>query len=244
MWLYFIRLATLATLAVWGAQAAESVLTARAADFSANSRFGRFEIRAEVEGTVDLTLDGTRLVAEVFTGSKFIGAAATYTQPIPRAPFRSFRVVSIGAAKAKLVQEPAHSNGYQARVRISNKERRLANIRLLWESDGRFRGTPVSVAPGERNNALEGRMELTGRFANEVELRLRGSQVEADGPFVLQQLKLTQPLPAQDLAKLKKEGKVEIVDKPSAENRYTATIRVRGVKPEGEDRTIVLIWSR
>ena len=226
------------------AQAAESVLTARAADYSADSRFGRFEIRAEVQGTVDLTVDGTAVAAEVYTGSTFTGAAATYTQPLPRVPARGFRALSIGTAKVRLLEEPSRSNGFKARIRITNKQLHLANIRLLWETDARFNGTALPVTPTEPDNALTGHMVLVGRFANEVELRVHGTQVLADGPFVLQTLRFSQPLPERALTKLGKRGKIEIVEPPNADNRWTATIRIGNVKPEGEDRKIELTWTR
>ena len=226
------------------AYAAESVLTARAADYSGDSRFGRFEIRAEAQGTIDLTIEGTSVVAEVYTGSKFTGAAATYTQPLPRVPLRGVRALSIGAAKVQVLEEPSRTNGYKARIRIVNKQLKLANVRLLWEADTRFHGTPLTVNPGEPDNSLTGRMELVGRFANDVELRVRGTEVLADGPFVLQIVRFTQPLPAQKLMKFGKRGKVEIVEAPDGNNRYTATIRIRNVKPEAEDRKIELTWRR
>jgi len=236
--------AALLPILLTSAQGAESVLTARAAEYSATSRFGRLEIRAEIEGTVDLTVDGTSVTAEVYTGSQFMGAAATYTQPVPRAPSRGFRVVSIGAAKVSLLEEPSRNNGYKARIRVVNKQLHLANIRLLWETDTRFNGTVLAVTPGEPDNALQGHMELIGRFSNEVELHVRGMQVLADGPFVLQMLRFSQPLPEKKLTKFGKRGKVEIVEAPDGDNHWTATIRIRNVKPEGEDRTIELTWTR
>jgi hypothetical protein len=226
------------------AYGAEAVLTARAPDYSAASRFGRFEVRAEAQGTIDLTVDGTSVTAEVYTGSKFTGAAAVYTQPVPRVPLRGVRAVSIGAAKVTLLEEPSRANGYRARLRVVNKELKLANVRLLWETDTRFNGTSITVAPSEPDNSIAGRMELTGRFANDVEFRVRGTEVMADGPFVLQLVRFTQPLPAQKLMKFAKRGKVEIVEPPDENNRYTATIRIRNVKPEAEDRKIELTWSR
>ena len=226
------------------AGAAETVLTARAADYQPTSRFGRIEIRAEIEGTVDFTIDGTSVVAEVYTGSQFTGAAATYTEPLPHAMYRGIKVISIGAAKVKLLEEPNRLNGYKARVRVSNKQRHLANVRVLWELDTRFNGTRLPTTPSEHDNALIGRMELVGRFANEVEFKVRGTEVQADGPFVLQTLHFTQPIPEQLLTKFSKRGDVEIVEPPGTGNRHTATIRVRSVKPEGEDRKIELEWKR
>ena len=226
------------------AQAAESVLAARAPDYAADSRFGRLEIRGELQGTIDLTVDGTAVTAEVFTGTKFTGAAATYTQPLPRVAFRGIRAISIGTAKVTLIEEPSRANNYRARIRVVNKQLHLANVRLLWETTAEFKGVALALTPGPQDNALVGRMEFVGRFTNEVELRVRGTQVLADGPFVLQMVRFTQPLPLQKIAKLSKQGKVEIVEPPDADNRYTATIRVRNVKPEGEDRKIQLIWTR
>jgi hypothetical protein len=240
-----LRLLLVAAIAgLISAHAAETVLTARAADYSADARFGRFEIRAEAQGTVDLTIEGTSVVAEVYSGSEFTGAAATYTQPLPRVPLRGVRALSIGAAKVSVLEEPSRANGYRARIRIVNKQLKLANIRLLWEADARFHGTALPVTPSEPDNAITGHMELVGRFANEVELRVRGTEVLADGPFVLQMVRFTQPLPAQKLTKFSKRGKVEIVEAPDANNGYTATIRIRKVKPEAEDRRIVLTWRR
>ena len=121
---------------------------------------------------------------------------------------------------------------------------KLANVRVLWETEARFNGTPLAVMPTPPDNAITGHMELVGRFFNDVELHVRGAEVQADGPFVLQTLRFTQPLPAQQLMKLSKRGRLEIVELPDADNHFTATIRVRGVKPEGEDRKIELIWKR
>jgi len=226
------------------AAATETVLSARAADYQPTSRFGRLEIRAEIEGTVDFTIDGTSVVAEVYTGSKFTGAAATYTEALPHTMYRGIKAISIGAAKVKLLEEPNRLNGYKARVRVSNKQLHLANVRLLWELDTHFNGTRLVTTPSERDNALIGHMELVGRFANEVEFKVRGTEVQADGPFVLQTLRFTQPIPEQLLTKFEKHGDVEIVEPPGTENHHTATIRVRKVKPEGEDRKIELEWKR
>jgi hypothetical protein len=240
-----LRILLVAALAgLISAHAAETVLTARATDYSADSRFGRIEIRAEAQGTVDLTIEGTSVVAEVYSGSKFTGAAATYTQPLPRVPLRGVRARSIGAAKVTVLEEPSRTNGYKARLRIVNKQLKLANVRLLWETDSRFHGTALPVAPAEPDNSITGRMELVGRFANDVELRIRGREVLADGPFVLQMVRFTQPLPMQKLMKFSKRGKVEIAEAPDENNGYTATIRIRNVKPEAEDRRIELNWRR
>jgi hypothetical protein len=240
-----IALVAVLFLAAYPGFAADSIVTARSSDYQADSRYGRFEIRASVSGPVDLTVEGTAVAAEVFTGSTLEQPAATYTQPIPRGFLRSFRLVSLGKAKAKLLEEPSRANGYKARIRIEGKAQlHLANIRLLWESDSRFRGTPLPVASATQDNSLTGRMKLVGRFSNDVELHLRGTEVLADGPFALQMLTLSQPFPAQSLTRLKKVGKVEIEEQPSAGNRYTATLRIRGVNPKGEDRTIEIVWTR
>jgi hypothetical protein len=239
-----LRFLLFAAFVLAPAYAAETILTARATDYQATSRIGRLEFRAELAGTIDLTVDGTSAVAEVYTGSTMRGAAVVYTQPLPHAELRGFRALAIGAAKVRVLEQPQRSNGYKARVRIESKETKLANVRLFWEKDGRFEGARLAVTPGEPDNAIEGRMELFGRFSNDVELRIRGNEVMADGPFVLHRLRFSQPMPKQALMKLSRQGKAEIVERPDGNNGYTASVRIGKVKPEGEDRTIVLVWRR
>jgi hypothetical protein len=237
------RLALLASINV-AAWCAEALLTAHTVDYAPNSRFGRMEIRGELQGVVDLTISANNVAAEIFTGSRFEGAAVVYSQPLARVYLRDFRARAIGEAKVKVLEPPVPSNRYTAKIRIESKQRHLANIRLYWESDTRFQGTPLRLQSNDFNNALTGHLTLVGRFAHVVELKIHGAQVLADGAFVQQQLTMTQPLPMQKLMKFRKHGKVEIVEPPGENNNFTATLRIGKVKPEAEDRLIELDWSR
>jgi hypothetical protein len=247
------RLCLLA-LAISTAWAAESLRTARAPDYQAESRFGRFDLRIRMSGTVDLTLSGTQAAAELYTGATLEPVAILYTQPVPRTPLRSTRAAlagSSGKVKVALTEPPRPSNGYTAKIRVAAGKPVDAYVRLIWEAEPgsarRRLGSELRSSasrPAQYDNAVDGYWELRGVFANDAEIRVRGDRVFADGPFVLEDFRFSQPLPAQPLPKLALKGKAKLIQSPSKENQFTATLRVSNPKPEGEALVLRIEWRR
>jgi hypothetical protein len=235
------------------APAAENLPASRAADYQAESRFGRFEIRAKVSGTVDLMVSDTRVTAEVYTGATLEPVEIRYTQPVPHTALRDARALKAAASgtlKVTLTEPPGPSNAYTARIRLEAKKPVDADVRLVWESEpGSRRSFGMEIQssandPSKYDNAVGGWWELRGTFANDAEIRVRGDRVFADGPFVLESFRFSQPLPAQPLPKFSVKGKARITQHPSKENQFTVVLRVSNPKPAGEPMLIRLDWRR
>ncbi|MGH9841750.1 MAG: RICIN domain-containing protein [Blastocatellia bacterium] len=121
-------------------------------------------------------------------------------------------------------------------------------------SGGRTRETRSTGPTRDNANIQEpytpGRMTWRGRVDTEILLEVRGSSVTEKNvtgrSFNNGRFKFTAPMPARELdlriQNKKVRGSVEIVERPSIANNFTAVIRVSDPQKDAADYEFELIW--
>lgn len=132
----------------------------------------------------------------------------------------------------------------------------------VWATDSGAGGS--TALPGSRlssfdNDSLRydssraGQLEFRGRIDNEVDLYVRGDQINSvvkSGQLVkVERFRFTQPLPAVALSSIgvaKKDGRgsVELLQRPDSTNDFTAIIRVTDPQSGSDRYHFVLSWAR
>ena len=101
-----------------------------------NSRKGEFDVRVRVDGLADVLIQGDQVRYQVVTHRPPAHESAEFTQPLPRASFKTFEVEKReGRGTVTLFQPPGAGNDYTARVRVDDPKGGddLYHIRLKWE---------------------------------------------------------------------------------------------------------------
>ena len=107
--------------------------------------------------------------------------------------------------------------------------------------------------PRKYNRKGSGEFELRGRVHGAVILRIRGDRVFAETlegiPFKLDRFKFSQPLPSASLKKLDLEkqdgrGDVMLLERPWAQNQFTAVVQVSDPKGGKDDYRFKLKWKK
>lgn len=179
----------------------------RAQRFHPNPNQGGMDIRLRVDGTIELTVDRDRLRYRVIDGGHPVDRGSEYTDLIPSATFRHFKLSKQdGRGDVRLIERPTARNGYKARLRISDPKRGpdQYSLRLTWQVDAKavqpLRGTdrrPGRGDPGQapRSHEVElfsdrndpddydrdkkGDLDFRAQIDGTVVLRIRGDRVYA-----------------------------------------------------------------
>lgn len=209
--------------------AALLVVCGRAPDYDADATTGRYELKFTAQGDFEFALRNNRLELEVFDGQGPAGVVCLYTQRVPPAVTYKLRVIE-GATKPKLSGE---------RLRF---EKAQGSYEVWWEwtdEQALYRSPrPNSALPNTRikpattafDNKLEGSATLTALVKTATTVYVRGAAVHTSPPLPGAKLSLTQPLPGRALARFKQSAsgcKVKLVERPEAENGYTAVLTLQ-----------------
>lgn len=107
-------------------------------NLNANSKKGEFDVRVRVDGQTDVLIQGDQVRYRVVSHQPPAHEGAEFTQPLPRASFKTFEVEKrAGRGTVTLFQPPGAGNDYTARVRVDDPKGGddLYHIRLKWEWD-------------------------------------------------------------------------------------------------------------
>ncbi|MFN0109835.1 MAG: RICIN domain-containing protein [Blastocatellia bacterium] len=197
------------------------------------------------------------------------GSGITSTGQLTVRDNQKFRVVDVGSGQSiivakngKVVDLPNSSRSEGQSLQLWGEHRR-DNQRFLFKpvettvllSGGRTRGTvgaatpPPDAAPVEQPYS-PGKMTWRGRVDTEVLLEVRGNSVTekhvAGKSFNNGQFTFSAPMPARELnlkvEKKKVRGSVELTERPTAANGYTAVLRIRDTQRDAADYEFELIW--
>ncbi len=108
----------------------------RAGRYDEASKKGQFDLRLHVDGEVDVFVRAASVGYRAVNGGPPRNDGSEYTQPLPRAAFRQFKLEKKdGRGKITLVEPPSAGNGYTAKLRISDPKRGedRYHARLSWE---------------------------------------------------------------------------------------------------------------
>ena len=120
----------------------------RARNFDPQSKKGRLDLRLTVDGEVDVLLNQDTIRYLVRGGRPPVDNGSEHTQPIPRASFRRFDIEKKdGRGKVTLLERPAASNNYTAKLRVSDPRGGddRYHVQLNWQWD---RLAPAAVRAG------------------------------------------------------------------------------------------------
>jgi hypothetical protein len=97
----------------------EYYVPARSRDYDPDAPTGRFDVRLQVDGVVEVYVQHDRIGWRVVSGRPPSDRGSEYTQPIPRATFRGFRLEQKdGRGEVRLVEKPSAANGWTAVIRV------------------------------------------------------------------------------------------------------------------------------
>ncbi|MDX2042812.1 MAG: RICIN domain-containing protein [Acidobacteriota bacterium] len=218
---------------------------------------GYFYIRSVESGRV-LEVAGSRDGSAVLAKGQQVGRDV-----------QKFRVVDAGSGQSLIVARNGKVLDLTNSARNEGQslqiwgEHRRDNQRFVFKlvettvqlSGGRTReargaGAPSRDAAPVEQPYVPGKMTWRGRVDTEVLLEVRGNIVTeklvAGKSFNNGQFTFSTPMPARELTlrieNKKVRGTVEVVERPTAANGYTAVIRVRDSQRSAADYEFVLSW--
>ncbi len=150
---------------------AQQLPARRSSNYDPTARQGQFDLRAQVDGSVDFYIQGDRITYQVLSGSPPVDAGSEYTQPIPRARFASFTVEKKdGRGRVELRQEPSPRNNYTALIHIEDPSGGSAryHARLHWEIGDPYDAGETIRLPGARPSPWESGRRGEGRSRSDL----------------------------------------------------------------------------
>ena len=204
-----------------------------------------FTWNGRVDQEIQLTMSGRRL-STTDVGPREPGTRRTNVlSALPRSDGEVTAQVVDGRGTVDVVQQPSAENGYTTRLRIRDPEGGVGNYRVnvYWQPVasgevgppfGRGRGMG-GRAMGERGMGRRGRVALqwSGNVDDKLLIMLRPSglsyrTVDGRSPEGIQSSFTGLPAAARmvDVRQTEGRGSVTVVQQPSADNGYTAMIRV------------------
>ena len=138
----------------------------RAGGYDEGSRKGRFDLRLHVDGELDVFVRAASVGYRALNGGPPRNDGSEFTQPLPRAAFRQFKLEKKdGRGKITLVEPPTPENGYTAKLRISDPKggEDRYHARLSWE-----RGELAPSEPTRQPLAEAPRTAVAGESGSSV----------------------------------------------------------------------------
>lgn len=113
-----------------------AVPLARATDYNEQATKGRLDLRLHVDDTVEVRLQGGRVVWKTLKGQDGRALGSEFTQPFPMGPLRNLNVTKRdGRGQFVVLQQPADENDYEMMLRIYDPRGGADryHLRLEWE---------------------------------------------------------------------------------------------------------------
>jgi len=99
---------------------------------SAPAAAGEIEIEAEVDGTVDILIQGDAVRFEVQSGQPVARQQARFGTPLPARPGLALTLRKLaGRGRATLLEQPSPANNFTARIRVEDPRGGADFYRLL-----------------------------------------------------------------------------------------------------------------
>jgi len=171
----------------------------RSSDHNEDRRQGQFDIRLYVDHEVDVIIAEDTIGIDPHGGKRPRDDGSEYSQPLPQSTVRSFRLEQKdGRGQIRLLEAPSASNGYVARLKISDTKsgEDRYHARLTWERVDQNRAVAPPRAP------TRGRASSDNRQADGLEIRapeLPGSEVSEPTAPPLLDPAAAQTLPGTEL---------------------------------------------
>jgi hypothetical protein len=182
-----------------------------------------------VDDEVLVSCRGSHCTSETVSGAPVMHERVKVSRPLPdRDVLMTLENVD-GRGEVRLVEQPAESNGYTARVRIRDPQGGAGDysFALTWARPGRL---DPQLATAQTGLVWSGRVEGT------IRVTVRGgaafSQVVNGHPVEAENARFERPLPSRSdlnpsVKKRQGRGNVDIVEVPSNRNGYQLVFEVR-----------------
>ncbi len=137
-----------------------SLQPARGKGYDEGAQKGQLDLRMHVDGEVDVFVRAASVGYRALSGRPPRNDGSEFTQPLPRARFREFKLEKKdGRGKITLVEQPTEANEYTAKLKISDpkggEDRYHARLTWAWDElapssapEQTLTGAPVSVPTG------------------------------------------------------------------------------------------------
>lgn len=198
--------------------------------FSERSRHERTDSltwSGRVDGEAVVSCRGNSCRAEARSGAPVTRDRFRFSRPLPDREVMVSLGRMEGRGQIRLIEQPRDQNGYTARVVIRDPYGGASDytFSLVWSVRRDDSGFEFA----------RGGLTWSGRVNGRVRVRVAGraaaSEVIGGAPVVGERVSFTRGLPARDnprvtLRKLRGRGRVEIVEYPSARNRYQLVFEI------------------
>jgi len=200
--------------------------------------------RGQVDKEVRITMRGTDVSSSTLSGTD-LRSRYRVASPLPQQEGTVRVALENGRGDVSVIQQPTASNGYTAIIRVYDRSSGADIYRFTtyWTPSlasgtvrpggilGRGRGRLANVPALHWSGDVDGTVELRWRQGNVNQRILSGSPLRRVNSTVTgdvepgQQGRQNQPEQV-NLAVREGRGQVEVVQQPSAQNRYTTVVRI------------------
>src|SRR5258708_3424755 len=197
-------------------------------DHTPGGRADRITWSGRVDEEVIVSCRGSHCASETVSGAPVMHERVKIPHPLPDRDVKGTLENVDGRGEVRLIEQPAESNGYTARVRIRDPQGGAGDysFALTWARPGRLDPQPAAQTGLVWSGRVEGTIRVTVRGGAAF------SQVVNGRPVVEENARFDRPLPARsDLSpsvkKRQGRGNVDIIEVPSKGNGYQLVFEVR-----------------
>jgi hypothetical protein len=187
---------------------------------------------------------GSHCTAEAVSGAPVMHERVKVSRPLPDRDVQVTVENVDGRGEVRLIEQPAESNGYTARVRIRDPQGGAGDysFALTWARPGR-----VDPQLGTAQTGLV----WSGRVEGAIRVTVHGgaafSGVVNGRPVVGESARFDRPLPARSdlspaIRKRQGRGNVEIIEVPSNQNGYQLVFEVRDSGSGSDFYEVEVTW--
>ncbi len=187
---------------------------------------------------------GSHCTAEAVSGSPVMHERVKVSRPLPDRDVQVTVENVDGRGEVRLIEQPAESNGYTARVRIRDPQGGAGDysFALTWARSGRL---DPQLGTAQTGLVWSGRVEGTIRVT--VHGGAAFSGVVNGRPVVGESARFDRPLPARSdlspaIRKRQGRGNVEIIEVPSNQNGYQLVFEVRDSGSGSDFYEVEVTW--
>ena len=211
----------------------------------------------EVDNEVFVLLRGRQVLNTSVRGRSVSNQQSDISNPLPRRPVQVALQEVQGRGQVELAEQPDDSNNYTAKIRIVDPQAGAGaySFTLSWDQEGLGDQSVGGVlSPGSTygnpEQSVPGGARWTGQIDGRVRVSFRGNQAYAQrltGAEVYgEQVAFGSSVPRRNVDvsvnKLRGRGEVSVVQRPSANNNYTAIVEINDSDGGSDVYELELLW--
>jgi len=207
-----------------------------------------FAWRGRVDGESIIRIRGDEVRVQTISGGGVRDERYRFSSPLPSQEFQVNLVDAEGRGEVVLIEQPSSFNNYITSVRIRDRRGGAGDysFALTWRRQT-YRDRPRD---DNWNNTTQRSLRWSGRVDGRDLLRIRGDRLwidhETGAPILGADYRFDRPLPSErrivSVRKLHGRGTVRVIDQPSRDNGYTATILIEDRDGGSDQYEIEVSW--